>query len=166
MEKPTPLEPRSTTRRPVEIHFDVGAEYHAAGNYEDAIARYRQAIANDPNYGPAYINLGLAHLTLDQRTRALQAFRGATQYAADEESRTEAWAQLHKLSEYRPETNQSAQSTTSAEPPRALPETGPWVDTGSPTPNWLTFGLTSLLALATAGIIYTYLAIALISYLS
>jgi Zn-dependent protease len=165
IEKPTLSEPRST-RRPVEIHFDVGAEYHATGNYEDAIARYRQAIASDSTYGPAYVNLGLAHLALDQRTRAIQAFRGATQYASDEESRTEAWAQLQKLSEYRPETNQSAQSTATAEPPHAVPETGPWADTRSTAPNWLTFGLTSLLALATAGIIYTYLAIALILYLS
>jgi tetratricopeptide (TPR) repeat protein len=70
------------------------------GQYEDAIARYRQTIAHDSHYGPAYVNLGLAYLALERRDRAIQAFRGATQNAADETSRREAWAQIHSLSQY------------------------------------------------------------------
>ncbi len=152
-------------RRPADIHFDLGAKYHAANNYEDAIARYRQAIANDRHYGPAYVNMGLAYLALDQRDRAIQAFRGATQYATDEKSKNEAWAQLHKLSEFRPPTGQNMPAVTESEPSQALRETGPWTHTG-PTPNWLAFGLSSLLTLAGTGCVYIYLTIGLIRYLS
>ncbi len=154
-----------TQRRPADIHFDRGAEYHAQGSYEDAIARYRQAIANDKRYGPAYVNLGLAHLALNQRNRAIQSFRGATQYAADEKSRNEAWAQLHKLSEYRPLNVQDSASSVISAHSQALGEIAPWTDT-TPTPNWLAFGLGSLLTVASAGCVYVYLMIGLIQYLS
>jgi Zn-dependent protease len=152
-------------RQPADIHFDLGAKYHAASNYEDAIARYRQAITNDRHYGPAYINMGLVYLALDQRDRAIQAFRGAAQYATDEKSKNEAWAQLQKLSEFRPPTAQDIPALTETEPPQALHETGPWTHT-RPTPNWLAFGLSSLLTLAGTGCVYIYLTIGLIHYLS
>jgi Zn-dependent protease len=144
---------------PATIHFERGAEYHATNNYEDAIARYRQAIANSRGYGPAYVNMGLAYLSLGQRDRAIQAFRGATQYAADEKSRSEAWAQLNKLSQYSPFA-----SSQTAPAPDAGP-TGPWTDI-RPAPNWLALGLSSLFALAGAGCIYIYLTIALIGFLT
>jgi Zn-dependent protease len=152
-------------RRPAQIHFEMGAQLHAEGNYADAIARYRQAIANDRRFGPAYVNLGLAYLALNQRAHAIQALRGATQYAADEKSKKEAWAQLHKLSEFRPLTAEDASSSSTAAPPQALPEAGPWTDTQH-TPNWLAFGLTSLLVLTASGCVYIYLTISLIRYLS
>lgn len=91
-----------TAPRPADIHFERGAAYHAQGDHADAIARYRQAIASDQHHGPAYVNLGLAYVASGQRERAIHAFRGATQYAADDESRREAWAQLHKLSQFSP----------------------------------------------------------------
>jgi Zn-dependent protease len=144
---------------PAAIHFERGAEYHAANDYEDAIARYRQAIANDRGYGPAYVNLGLAYLSLGQRDRAIQAFRGATQYAADEKSRNEAWTQLSKLSQYSPLT------PSQATPAPDAGQTGPWTNI-RPTPNWLALGLSSLFALAGTGCIYVYLTIALIGFLT
>ncbi len=156
----------SAQRQPADIHYELGAEYHAEGKYEDAIARYRQAIASNHNYGPAYVNMGLAYLALNQRIRAIHAFRGATQYATDEKSKREAWAQLHKLSEaplmaneHTPYPNQIETSQT------PLPETGPWTST-KPTPNWLTFGLSGLLTLAFTGCLYIYLTIEMIRYLS
>lgn len=170
-QQPTPRAGRSTPsrsgpqRRPADIHFDVGAEYHAAGDYEDAIARYRQAIASDRHYGPAYVNLGLAYLALNQRSRAIQAFRGATQYASDERSKNEAWTQLHKLSEIPAVTAPSTPLPTHTEPPQIMHATGPWTNT-RPTPNWLAFGLSSLLTLTGTGCVYIYLTIGLIHYLS
>jgi Zn-dependent protease len=144
---------------PATIHFERGAEYHAANNYEDAIARYRQAIANDRGYGPAYVNMGLAYMSLGQRDRAIQAFRGATQYSADDKSKSEAWAQLNKLSQYSPLT------PSPAAPPPGDSQAGPWTNI-RPVPNWLALGLSSLFALASAGCIYIYLTIALISFLT
>ena len=161
----TPPKPRAQ-RRPADIHFDLGAEYHAADRYEDAIARYRQALASDRHYGPAYVNMGLAYLALNQRSRAIRAFRGATQYATDEKSRTEAWAQLHKLSEAPFPIDQATSASAQTEPPPApLSETGPWTST-RPTPNWLAFGLSSLLMIMGTGCLYIYLTIELIRYLS
>jgi Zn-dependent protease len=156
---------QGSRRRLADIHFDLGAKYHAAGEYEDAIARYRQAIATDANYGPAYVNLGLVHLALDQRKRAIQAFRGATQLASDDKSKHEAWAQLHKLSELHPLPVQSGPTSGPDDSRPAPMETGPWTQTGA-TPNWVAFGLGSALTVAAAGCLYIYLAIGLIHYLS
>jgi len=155
-------------RRPADIHFDLGAEYHAEGHYEDAIARYRQAIASERGYGPAYVNMGLAYLAIDQRKRAIQAFRGATQYATDEKSRREAWAQLHKLSELSPLTDEHTPPPTTAETSQtSLPEPGPWTGTSTKaSPNWLAFGLSSLLTIAGMGCLYIYLTIEMIRYMS
>jgi Zn-dependent protease len=156
----------SAQRRPADIHYELGAEYHAEGSYEDAIARYRQAIANDRGYGRAYVNMGLAHLALKQRKRAIHAFRGATQYAADEVSRREAWAQLHKLSESSPLDNERAPSATpSGATETSLLENGLWTGAGT-TPNWLTFGLSGLLTIAATGCLYIYLTIEMIRFLS
>jgi Zn-dependent protease len=152
-------------RQPADIHFELGAQFHAEGQHQDAIARYRQAIANDRHYGPAYVNLGLAYLALDQRSRAIQAFRGATRYATDEKSKTEAWSQLHKLSEYRPLIIPDTLPVPEEDIAQDAPETGPWTDT-RPTPNWLAFGLSSFLALVSAGCLYIYLAISLVQFLS
>jgi Zn-dependent protease len=164
-EQRIPAKSRSK-RRPADIHFNLGAEYHAASNYEDAIARYRQAIASDRHYGPAYVNLGLAYLAMNQRARAIHAFRGATQYATDEKSRNEAWAQLHKLSESPPLSVQTKPSPAKSEPsPAPSPDSGPWTNT-TPTPNWMAFGLSSLLTLTGTGCLYIYLAIGLIRYLT
>ncbi len=162
---PGPTSDQHPRRRPADIHFDLGAEYHAAGNYADAIARYRQALVADRQYGPAYVNLGLAYLALGQRDRAIHAFRGATQFAADEKSRNEAWAQLYKLSEVSPSASQDEPSPATADDLRPSREISPWTDT-SPTPNWLAFGLSSLLTLAGTGCVYIYLAIGLIRHLS
>ena len=98
---PKPLAgPARERRQAADIHFERGTAYHAEGKYEDAIARYRQALANDQTHGPAYVNLGLAFLALGRRNRAIQAFRGASQYASDERSRNEAWVHLQKLSQF------------------------------------------------------------------
>jgi Zn-dependent protease len=149
-------------RRPADIHFELGAHYHEEGNYEDAIARYRQAIAHDGRHGPAHVNLGLAYLALNQRDRAIHAFRGATQHASDEKSRNAAWAQLHKLSEaYSPAVSPGAPAPAAA----PAPETAPWTDT-QPGPNWVAFGLSGALTVAATGCLYIYLTIGLIRYLS
>lgn len=132
------------------IHFEAGAEYHQEKQYEDAIARYRQAISNDQNFGPAYINMGLAFLAKGDRKKALQAFRGATQYADDEKSEGQAWAQLHRLSQVNPVDEEEAQEN--------MAEMGasPWIDT-KPRPNWLGLGVSGVLLFASGIFLYGYL---------
>lgn len=133
-----------------EIHFKMGAEYHGKNQYEDAIARYRQAISNDQNFGPAYVNLGLAYLALSRRKEAIQAFRGAVQYADDKKSQASAWRQLHQLSELNP-TDEAASRQSMAQMGAA-----PWTDT-RPRPNWLGLSVASLLLLLAGIILYVYL---------
>lgn len=133
-----------------DIHFKAGAEYHEAQRYEDAIARYQQAIRNDANFGPAYINLGLAHLAQGNRQRAIQAFRGAAQRADDRKSQETAWQQLHELSEISPINPDIARES--------MVEMGaaPWTDT-KPRPNWVNLGLGSFAVFVCAVLLYGYL---------
>lgn len=141
-----------------DIHFKLGTEYHEAGQYEDAIARYRQAINIDRQFGPAYVNLGLAYLGLGRRREAIHAFRGAIQFADDQKSKNEAWYQLHQLSEV---------SHLDEQAKVELAEIGasPWTDI-KPHPNWLSLavGVSFLLVCAIFG--YGYLLSSLVEQLS
>ncbi len=135
-----------------DIHFKIGSEYHTNEQFDDAIARYRQAISHDPNFGPAYINMGLAFLVKNNRQKAIQAFRGATQYADDERSQNQAWQQLQHLSEVSPVRLDEAEI--------AMAEMGalPWVDT-KPRPNWLVFTVSAGLIVVSGFALYGYLVV-------
>lgn len=146
----TLLSQRQRRNNAADIHFKVGAEFHEAHQYDDAIARYRQAISHDQYFGPAYINMGLAYLVKGDRKKAIQAFRGALHYADDQRSETEAWHQLHQLSEVSP-INDSAAQEMMAEMGAA-----PWTDT-KPRPNWLGLGIVGLLFLSSGILLYSYL---------
>jgi Zn-dependent protease len=140
-----------------DIHFKLGAEYHNDQKYDDAIARYRQAIQTDKRFGPAYVNLGLAYLGQGKRREAIQAFRGAIQYADDQKSRNEAWYQLHQLSEV---------SHLDEEAKDSLVELGasPWTDT-KPKPNWLKLGFGAAAFMLCILFAYGYLFTSLIEML-
>lgn len=141
-----------------DIHFKAGAEYHQAHQYDDAIARYQQAIRSDEHFGPAYVNLGLAYLAKGNRKKAIQAFRGAAQYADDKKSQGEAWQQLHLLSEINPVIQAAAEENMVAM------GAAPWTDT-KPRPNWFNLGLSSFLLFIGAIFLYGYLLTQLISLL-
>lgn len=141
-----------------DIHFKLGAEYHEAQEYDDAIARYRQAIAADQHFGPAYVNLGLAYLAKGKRREAIHAFRGAVQYADDQKSQSEAWYQLHQLSEVSPTDEAAAQKSM------AQMGASPWTDT-KPRPNWLGLSISSVLLLLAGLFFYSYLYAELIEIL-
>lgn len=133
-----------------DIHFKIGTEYHEAHKYDDAIARYRQALNTDRNFGPAYVNLGLAYLAKSKRREAIRAFRGAVQHADDQKSQAEAWHQLHQLSEVSPVDDDSSNEN--------IVELGvtPWTDT-KPSPDWLRFGISITLLLLAGISFYSYL---------
>jgi Zn-dependent protease len=141
-----------------DIHFRAGSEYHEAQQYDDAIARYQQAIRSDQRFGPAYVNLALVYLAKGSRSKAIQAFRGATRYADDKKSQMEAWQQLRELSEISPLNPESATES--------MVEMGaaPWIDT-KPKPNWLNLGLGSLLLFIGAIFLYGYLVSQLLTLL-
>ncbi|NIT58535.1 MAG: tetratricopeptide repeat protein [Aliifodinibius sp.] len=137
-----------------DIHFKVGTEYHEQKKFDDAIARYHQAVKVDATYGPAYVNMGLAYKAKNQRTEAISAFRAATRYAADEKSKNQAWAELHDLSALpgiRSDVYTKNENSGST----------PWTDT-KPSPDWLTFGVGILVLLLSFVCIFGLLLITLI----
>jgi Zn-dependent protease len=141
-----------------DIHFKVGTDYHEAHQYDDAIARYQQAIRSDEHFGPAYVNLGLAYLAKGNRQKAIQAFRGAAQYADDQKSQGEAWQQLHQLSEINSVDQKVAQESMN------IMGAAPWTDT-KPRPNWFNLGLSGFLLIVAAIFLYGYLVTQLIRLL-
>ena len=146
----TMLEQRHRRNSAAGIHFKIGVQFHQEQKYEDAIVRYRQAIANDKNFGPAYINMGLAYLARGKRKEAIRALRGAIEYADDQKAQSQAWQQLHQLSEVSPADELAAQQSMSQM------GADPWTDT-KPRPNWL--------ALAIGGGVILILGIGLYGYL-
>jgi Zn-dependent protease len=146
----TQFDQQKRRNQAANIHFNVGVEYHQQHEFNDAIARYRQAIQNDEHFGPAYLNMGLAWLGKGKRKEAIHAFRGAIQFADDQKTQTQAWQQLHLLSEVSPVNNGENQES--------LEEMGanPWTDT-YPTPNWLGLGVGSGLIIVTGLATYGFL---------
>jgi len=125
--------PKNKKRSMADIHFNLGTDYHQQKQFDDAIARYRQAVSIDATYGPAYVNMGLAYKAKEQRNEAIQAFRAATRYASDEKSKNQGWAELHDLSAlsgHNPDIVPTSQNSGST----------PWTDV-KPSPDWLTFGV-------------------------
>jgi Zn-dependent protease len=155
---PILMSQRKRRNTAADIHFKLGTEYHQENKYDDAIARYRQAVSNDQHFGPAYINMALAYLAKGQRKRAIQAFRGAVQYADDKKSQTEAWYQLHRLSEITPIDEEIARKDM------AQMGDAPWTDT-TPRPNWLGLAVSSTLLLVGGIFLYSYLLTQLIEIL-
>jgi Zn-dependent protease len=86
-------------KSPAEIHFDIGLEYQKNGQLDEAIARYRQAIANDQQFALAYYNLGLAHWAKGQLPLAAGAFRSAMQSSRDVAVRIQADLRLREVAE-------------------------------------------------------------------
>ncbi|MBN1657659.1 MAG: tetratricopeptide repeat protein [Anaerolineae bacterium] len=72
--QPPDAEPQS----PARIHFDIGLEYHRAGEWDEAIARYRQATEHDHDLALAYYNLGLAYWAKGRTSLAISSFRATT----------------------------------------------------------------------------------------
>jgi Zn-dependent protease len=85
------------TRSPAKIHFDIGLQYHQEGQYDEAVARYRQATAHDDGFGLAYYNLGLAYWAKDRLPLAISAFRAVLRSSADPALRLQADLQLRAL---------------------------------------------------------------------
>jgi len=87
----------ASTRTPAEIHFDIGLEYQKNGQLDEAIARYRQALANDEQFALAYYNLGLAHWAKGQLPLAAGAFRSAMHTGRDVAVRIQADLRLREV---------------------------------------------------------------------
>ena len=59
---------------PAEVAFRDGTDLQRQGKFEEAIAKYDEAVRLEPNFVNAYINRGLAYLGLDQYRRGVEDF--------------------------------------------------------------------------------------------
>lgn len=84
-------------RSPAQIHVQIGLEYQQAGELDEAIARYRQAIAHDDQFALAYYNLGLAYWAKGRISLAISAFRAALTTTGDRPVRLQAEYRLREL---------------------------------------------------------------------
>jgi tetratricopeptide (TPR) repeat protein len=84
-------------RTPAEIHFDIALDYQKEGEWDEAIARYRQAIAHDEAFALAYYNQGLAYWAKGRLPLATSSFRAASEPGADPGVRVQANLRLREL---------------------------------------------------------------------
>jgi Zn-dependent protease len=149
------------TRSAAQIHFEIGLEYHKQGQLDEAIARYRQAIAQGEGSALAHYNLGLAFWAKGRTAFAATAFRAA--------SRTPDLA-LHAQSEQRLKELALAQQNPSAgpEPPPPL-DASPALEARPPAADeldatvrrglWLRLGLGSVALLVLAAVAWLFVAV-------
>ncbi|MFC2029639.1 site-2 protease family protein [Chloroflexota bacterium] len=100
--KPSPLEvpmPPTLLLSPAQIHFDIGLNYHKDGLLDEAIARYRQAVAHDEFFGLAYYNQGLAYWQKGRLPLAESAFKAAAGHSDDVGVRLQSDLQLRRLAQ-------------------------------------------------------------------
>ncbi|MBM4046300.1 MAG: tetratricopeptide repeat protein, partial [Planctomycetes bacterium] len=67
----------SGVRLKAEAHHLAGGLHRRQGRLDEAARSYERAIAADPNYAPAYCDLGNVFLTRNDPDRAIQRFREA-----------------------------------------------------------------------------------------
>ena len=84
---------------PAQMHFNIGVEYQQEGQVDEAIARYRQALAHDPAFALAYYNEGVAYWSKGRPSLAISAFRAAKQSARTPGVRLQSDLRLRELSQ-------------------------------------------------------------------
>jgi Zn-dependent protease len=153
-------EGEASVQSPAQIHFGIGLTYHQAGQWDEAIARYRQAIAQDGEFALAYYNLGLAYWAKGRLPLASSAFRAAMQATGDPGLQVQAGMRLRELSQ--------AEADPDAElglfPPPLEPghraeapaSTAPPLDPALARRVWLRLGIGGALTLILAAAIWLY----------
>jgi Zn-dependent protease len=87
----------ASSQSPAQIHFGIGLEYHHAGQLDEAIARYRQAITHDSDFALAYYNQGLAYWAKGRFSLATSSFKAALQSGRDSGVQMQARLRLQEL---------------------------------------------------------------------
>ncbi|MGC9335816.1 MAG: tetratricopeptide repeat protein [Anaerolineae bacterium] len=111
------------TRSPAQIHFDIGLQYHKEGQYDEAVARYRQATAHNEDFGLAYYNLGLAYWAKARLPLATSAFRAVLR--ADAVPALRLQADLHLRALLRAERDPDTEAGRPPEPVEVFQEVEP-----------------------------------------
>ena len=155
------------TLSPAQIHFRIGLDYQREGQYDEAIARYRQAIAHDERFALAYYNQGLAYWAKGRLPLATSAFRAAIQTADDVNLRVQASLRLQELERLHQEPGLALPIPPPLEP-GAAPEPedqGPQrLDPEVERRVWLKLGIGGVLSLLLAVAAWVYVTIVTLAY--
>ncbi|MCS7011737.1 MAG: tetratricopeptide repeat protein [Anaerolineales bacterium] len=95
------LRTQSATGVPFSSRLNLAEEWNERGNqyltaneFQKAIAAYKQAIALNPKYGKAYVNLGLAYFRQGNYSLAAHLYKKGLDFLSDSEDRAIALARL------------------------------------------------------------------------
>ena len=61
--------------KPCLLYFTIGKFYFKVGELDDSLEMFEKAIGFDPNFAPAYYNLGVVYYTQGEYTNALKELR-------------------------------------------------------------------------------------------
>ena len=86
---------------PAQIHFDIGLAYQKEGQLDEAIARYRQTLAQDEDFALAYYNQGLAYWEKGRLPLATSAFTAVMECKGSPHIQTQAMIRLRELAQAR-----------------------------------------------------------------
>jgi Zn-dependent protease len=141
----------SPPQTPAQIHFEIGLEYHKAGQFEEAIARYRQALAHDEDFSLAYYNQGLAYWEKGRLPLATSAFRAVLESSRHADVRLPASLRLRELAKLEQEPGAELGSVPPpldpGEPAQRTEDEVPALDPALARRVWLQmgFGTTAML---------------------
>jgi Zn-dependent protease len=147
---------------PAQIHFRIGLDYHKAGKMDEAIARYRQALAHDGQLAMAYYNQGLAYWAKGRPSLAGNAFRAAAHSGEDVNVRMQAGLRLQELAQ----VEQSPEAKLGPVPPPLEPGAAPEVAAGESTPLDPSMARRVWLRLAIGGMLMLILAVGMWLYVT
>ncbi len=81
---------------------EIGNVYLHKGNLKAALSRYQEAVQDNPHYAPAYLGLGKVYERMNQKQKALDAYKQyldelpSAKVAADAKDAQRAIARLQK----------------------------------------------------------------------
>jgi Zn-dependent protease len=162
-EQPRPASPaagQEEVRSPAQIHFDIGLAYQKAGQLDEAIARYRQALAQDDQFALAYYNLGLVYQVKGRLALAAGAFRSAKQFGRDVAVRLQADLRLRGLAQAEQNAEGEPRPAPAPLEPDSVAEAGIYEGAAALDPAvarrvWIRLALGGAAMFATGGVIWT-----------
>ena len=148
-------------KTPAQIHFEIALEYQKSGQFDEAIARYRQAIAHDEGYSLAYYNLGLVYWAAGRTPLAISSFRAARS-GRDSVVQAQALLRLRELTTAEQNSRQPGVAPPPLEPEmlsRQAPDDHRPMDPAMTRRVWLSLaaGITVSLVLAVMAWLYVTL---------
>ena len=80
-----------------DIYVDLGACYHAIGDFEMALEKLHTALEKEPDHQIAWFNLGVVELSMDDTTAAKEAWHRFLEVAGDLPQADMVRQQLEKM---------------------------------------------------------------------